>query len=54
MGSSFKPDWVAALIVTLLIGTLLAFFAGVFPYPYGVLVLAALLVFRLTAIQKKD
>ncbi len=52
--STFKPDWIAAIIVVLLMATLAAFFTGIFPYPYGWIVLIALLVFRLTAIQQKN
>ncbi len=54
MASKFELDWITAVIVTLLIATLLAFFSGVFPYPYGWLVLVALLVFRLLGKQKPD
>ncbi len=54
MVKTFKPDWIAAIIVVLLMATLAAFFTGIFPYPYGWIVLIALLVFRLTAIQQKD
>jgi len=46
-------DWVAALIILLLAATLLAFFNGVFPYPYGWLILLALLIARLTSLYTK-
>ncbi len=46
---SIKNDWVAIALIVSLIATLIAFFAGVFPYPYGWFVLTAFLVFRLTA-----
>ncbi len=48
-----KFDWIAALLIVALLATLLAFFTGAFPYPYGWLVFAALLLFRLTAVQSK-
>ncbi len=54
MESKSNLDWITALIVTLLIATLLAFFSGIFPYPYGWLVLAALLLFRLLGKQKPE
>jgi hypothetical protein len=38
----------------LLIATLWAFFTGAFPYPYGWIVLMALLVMRFTTMQKKE
>ena len=51
-----KPefDWIAALLIIVLIGTLIAFFTGVFPYPYGWIILSALLVFRLTTVRNKE
>ena len=49
-----KIDWIAAGLIGLLIATLLAFFTGLFPYPYGWIVLLALLLFRLTARQKEE
>ena len=49
-----KPDSVSALLIILLIATLLAFFTGVFPYPYGWIVITVLLVMRLKAIQKQE
>jgi len=49
-----KFDWISVLLIFVLIATLIAFFAGVFPYPYGWIVLTVLLVFRLTANQQKE
>jgi len=49
-----KFDWITALLIVLLIATLIAFFTGVLPYPVGWIVLAALLVFRLTARSSGD
>ncbi len=49
-----KFDWITGLLVFLLIATLYAFFTGVFPYPYGWVVITALLVFRLTATGKTE
>jgi len=49
-----KIDWISVLLMFVLIVTLIAFFAGVFPYPYGWIVLTILLVFRLTANQNKE
>ncbi len=48
-----KYDWIAILLVVVLMASLIAFFTGVVPYPYGWFVLLALLVFRLTAYQPK-
>ena len=47
-----KLDWIAALLASALAATLIAFFAGIFPYPYGWIVITALLVFRLTAVRR--
>ncbi len=38
----------------LLAVTLVAFFTGVFPYPYGWIVITVVLVFRLTARQDQS
>ena len=48
-----KLDWISVLLIVLLLATLLAYFTGAFPYPFGWIVLLVLLVFRLTAQQKK-
>ncbi len=52
-GMKIKFDWISALLIGALIATLIAFFAGVFPYPYGWIVITALLVFRLSAVQQR-
>ena len=49
-----KFDWIAALLIIVLIATLAAFFTGAFPYPYGWLVILALLLFRLSAIHRQE
>ena len=49
-----KLDWITAVLIVALMATLIAFFAGVFPYPYGWIVFTALLVYRLTAMPKKE
>ncbi len=49
-----KFDWIAALLIIALIATLLAFFTGLFPYPYGWLVITAILLFRMSAVQSRD
>jgi len=49
-----KFDWISVLLIFVLLATLIAFFTGVFPYPYGWIVITILLVFRLTANQKKE
>ena len=49
-----KFDWITALLISVLMATLIAFFTGLFPYPYGWLVFSALLLFRLTTVQKKE
>ena len=54
MQANTKPDWITVVIVVLLLSTLAAFFAGVFSYPYGVIVLAALLLFRLSTSRQKE
>lgn len=46
-------DWVSALLIGLLASTLLAYFYGLFHYPYGVLILLALLVSRVLLIKSK-
>jgi hypothetical protein len=53
-GAKIKPDWISGLLIVLLIATLWAFFSGAFPYPYGWIVLTALLVMRLTATKKRE
>jgi hypothetical protein len=40
-------DTVVLLLLGLLAGTLFLFLAGIFPYPFGVLVLLAFLVARI-------
>jgi hypothetical protein len=47
--TDIKIDWLSTLLVTLLIATSLAFFIGYFPYPYGCIVIALVLIARLTA-----
>jgi len=49
-----KADSISVVLSILLLATLGAFFTGAFPYPYGWIVLMALLVMRLTAKQKKE
>lgn len=49
-----KFDWITAVIVILLVATLLAYFTGAFPYPYGWIVLIVMLLFRLTAKAKEE
>lgn len=46
-------DWISALLLGLLASTLLAYFYDVFHYPYGVLILLALLVSRILLIKGK-
>ena len=46
-------DPVLIIIAVLLIASLLAFIGGLFPYPYGLLVLLIFFVARLLAIQNK-
>ena len=41
-------------MLLLLIATLVAFFTGVLPYPYGWMVIGVLLALRLTAVQKRE
>lgn len=47
------PDPALILILLLLISSLGLFFSGVLPYPYGFLILCALLVARLLYLQGK-
>jgi hypothetical protein len=42
-----SADPVLLVLVALLVATLTAFFAGLFPYPFGLLVLAVLISARL-------
>ena len=44
-----RPDPVSILLAVALAASLIAFFAGAFPYPYGWAILTALLVFRWSA-----
>mgnify|MGYP003645755949 FL=1 len=46
-------DWISALLIALLAATLLAYFYGIFHYPYGVLILLAMLVSRILLLQNK-
>jgi hypothetical protein len=46
-------DAVLIILLGLLLATLLAFFLGIFPYPFGLLVLAALIAARLFYLQDK-
>lgn len=39
-------DWISALLILLLAITILAFAYGLIPYPYGVLILLAMLATR--------
>ena len=52
--TSIKFDWLSTLLVTLLIATLLAFFTGIFPYPYGWIILTIVLIARLRAISRMN
>jgi hypothetical protein len=52
--TNIKIDWFSTLLVTLLIATLLAFFFGYFPYPYGWIVITLVLIARLTANSTKN
>jgi hypothetical protein len=49
-----KTDWIAVILSILLLATLGAFVTGAFPYPYGWIVLLALLVMRVLSKQKKE
>lgn len=46
-------DWISALLITLLATTLLAFAYGLIPYPYGVLILLAMLASRFFFLRNK-
>lgn len=49
-----KFDWIALLLIVGLLATLTAFFSGLLPYPIGLIAFAALLAFRLMAMQKRE
>ena len=49
-----KFDWIAALLIIALIATLVAFFIGLIPYPYGWIVISLLLMFRLSGMLKQE
>ena len=51
--TNIKIDWLSTLLVTLLIATLLAFFIGYFPYPYGWIIITLALIARLTVKVEK-
>jgi len=38
--------WVTAVLIVLLIVTLIAYFSGAFPYPFGWLILVTILIGR--------
>jgi len=40
-------DWITITLVLLLIASLIAYFSGVLPYPFGLLIILALLFGRL-------
>ena len=44
-------DPVVIILLALLAATLLAFFLGIFPYPYGLMVLAAFTAARILYLQ---
>ena len=46
-------DWISSLLIALLATTLLAFAYGLIPYPYGVLVLLAMLASRFFFLRNK-
>jgi uncharacterized integral membrane protein len=47
-------DSVLLLLLGLLAATLLAFFAGFFPYPYGLIILLAFIAARLFSLLGRD
>ena len=49
-----EQDWISIVLVLLLIATLLAFFTGVFPYPYGWIALIVVLAMRWSAKRNKE
>ena len=49
-----KPDWILVVLSTLLVATLAAYFTGVFPYPFGGLILLGLLAYRVIGLEKKS
>ena len=46
-------DWISALLITLLAITVFAFAYGLIPYPYGVLILLAMLASRFFFLRNK-
>ena len=46
-------DWLSSLLIALLAATLLAFGYGLIPYPYGVLILLAMLASRFLFLRNK-
>jgi len=49
-----KMDWILLLLIILLVATLIAFFAGVFPYPFGFFVLLAFIGLRFVHLRRKS
>ena len=49
-----KIDWILAVLVVLLLSTLLGFFTGAFPYPYGWIIITGLLAWRIKTRMKPD
>jgi cobalamin biosynthesis protein CobD/CbiB len=51
---AIKIGWGSTWLVTLLIATLLAFFFRYFPYPYGWIAIAFVLIARLTTNSRNN
>lgn len=47
-------DWITIVLVSLLLATLLAYFSGIFPYPYGWIILSVILVMRFAANKNNE
>ena len=50
---NLKFDAITLLLVVMLLVTLGGFVSGAFPYPFGWLVIAGLLVWRVMGLEKK-
>ena len=51
MSNRATIDYPLLILLLLLAGTLIAFFAGLFPYPFGFIVITLAIVYRLTQVN---
>jgi dihydroxy-acid dehydratase len=54
MSWQMKMDIPIIIIVLLLLATIIAFLTGVFPYPYGFIILSVALAGRILQLKSRD